>query len=264
MNYFPRFLFVILLGISIVFSQSLSAAHSQTPIPPSPQSALAIVKAAIDYWRDTASLIEAKMTVHRPSWERSSELRLWTKGTDLSLVRFTAPAKDAGNASLTVNDETWSFSPKINKVVKIPASMKSQSWMGSDFSYDDLSKEDSLVNNYTHRILRQETHDSKPVNVVEAIPLETAPVVWGKEILFVRDDHIMLRHEFYDQDMKLIKIILAKEIREIGGKLYATRTRVEKTEKPEDWTEVTTMSASFGLSIPDSMFTLSSLRNPRE
>ncbi|MCB0310569.1 MAG: outer membrane lipoprotein-sorting protein, partial [Bdellovibrionales bacterium] len=101
-----------------------------------------LVERAIEYWRDSSSYTAATMVIHRDDWERSLSLISWTSGRKKSLVRFTAPAKDAGSASLTLDNEMWSFAPKINRVIKIPSSMMHQSWMGSDFSYNDLSKTD--------------------------------------------------------------------------------------------------------------------------
>ena len=226
-------------------------------------SAADIVRGAVNYWRDQSSHTVAELIVHRPDWERSMNMEGWTSGSKQTLVRFTAPPKDAGSASLTVNDEMWSYSPKINKVVKIPPSMKSSSWMGSDFSYQDLSKTDHIIDDYDHRLLREETSDGKKVYVIESIPHDDAAVVWGKELLKIREDRIILEHEFYDQSQKLIKRLSAKEIKELGGKLYATVVRMEKMEPVGDWTEVKHTAASFGLTVPESVFTLSNLSSPR-
>jgi hypothetical protein len=125
------------------------------PVISSPHAdAKEILREAVDYWRDTASTSRARMTVHRTEWERSSTLQIWTKGRTRSLVRFVSPAKDAGNSSLTIDQEMWSFSPKVNRTIKIPPSMKHQNWMGSDFSYEDLSKGDSILDDYTHQLTR--------------------------------------------------------------------------------------------------------------
>ncbi|MCB0311640.1 MAG: outer membrane lipoprotein-sorting protein, partial [Bdellovibrionales bacterium] len=160
------------------------------------------------------------MTVHRPEWERRSELRSWTKDMTLSLVRFIAPAKDAGNATLTKDEEVWTFTPKTNRVIKIPASMKAQSWMGSDFSYQDLSRDDEIIDQYTHRLLSSENKDGHTIYTVESVPLDDAPVVWGKEILEIRDDYLILEHSFFDQDMKLVKKLTTRAIGPLGGKLF--------------------------------------------
>ena len=87
-----------------------------------------------------------------PDWERRLEMKGWTRGDNEALVRFIAPAKDAGNATLKLGDGAWVFNPKLNQVIKLPGSMMSQSWMGSDFSYNDLSKSEDIITDYTHRL----------------------------------------------------------------------------------------------------------------
>ena len=229
-----------------------------------PITADAIIKAAIDYWRDVSSYSVAEMTIHRPDWERTMTIRVWTKGQKLSLVRVIVPPKDAGEATLLVDNDMWSFSPKINRVIKIPSSMMNQSWMGSDFSNNDLAKADDLIDQYNHRLLRTERRDAHMVYVIESRPKEFAPVVWGKEIETVRDDYILLEHAFYDQAGELIKKLTTEDIRPMGGKIIAAKQRMQRADKPGEWTEVTTKQARFGIEISRSFFTLSNLRNPRE
>jgi len=223
----------------------------------------ALVAQAIEYWRDNSSYMTATMHVHRPDWERQMSLKAWTKGRDLSLVRFTAPAKDAGSASLTVRDDMWSYTPKVNRVIKIPPSMRGQSWMGSDFSYRDLSKSDEISDNYTHTLLQETEGDGKKVYIIESIPKEFAPVVWGKEVLRIREDFIILEHKFFDQDMKLVKQLQAREIQVMGGKVYPKRIRMEKVEEQDHWTEVIHDEVQFDVPVESRLFSLSYLRNPR-
>lgn len=228
------------------------------------EDAATVVKAAIDYWRDVSSYSVIDMTIHRPDWQRTMTIRVWTKGEKQSLVRVVAPAKDAGNATLLLNNEMWSFNPKINRVVKIPSSMMGQSWMGSDFTNNDLAKADDLIEQYTHRLLRMETHEGRKVYVIESTPKETAPVVWGKEVIKVRDDWIILEHAFYDQTNVLLKKLTTQELKPMGGKIVVARERMQRADKPDEWTEIVTKDANFGLDVPANMFTLSTLKNPRE
>jgi hypothetical protein len=182
---------------------------------------------------------------------------------DFSLVRFTAPAKDAGNATLSKEEDVWTFTPKTNRVIKIPSSMKSQSWMGSDFSYQDLSRDDQIVNQYTHRLLSVETSDNLKVYEIESVPLDDAPIVWGKEILKIRQDSIILEHSFFDQDMILVKRLSTRAIGPLGGKTFPLVMRMEKADAPEEWTEIEHSEARFNVPLSTTFFTLSNLRNPR-
>lgn len=222
-----------------------------------------LIKAAVDYWRDNSSYSVSKMTIHRLDWQRSMTLRVWTQGMKDSLVRVLKPAKDKGNATLTKNSKMWSFSPKINRVIKIPSSMMSQSWMGSDFSNNDVAKADILLEHYTHNLKSIETHEGKQVFVIEAVPFENAPVVWGKEVLKIRADYLILEHIFYDQDQIMIKKMITKEIKEMGGKLIASIQRMQKIDEPQKWTEIVVKEAKFNLYLSNHVFTLSNLRNPR-
>ena len=232
-------------------------------VPARAQDAADIVKSAIDYWRDTSSVAVSDMTIHRPDWERQMTIRVWTRGDEQSLVRVAAPPKDAGNATLLQGNDMWTYNPKINRVVKIPSSMMNQSWMGSDFTNNDLAKADDLVDQYTHRLLRTETQDGHKVYVIESTPKETAPVVWGREVIRIRDDWIVLEHAFYDQAGELVKKLTNTDIAPVGGKLIATRQRMQKTDQPQEWTEIRVREANFGVDVPANTFTLSNLRNPR-
>lgn len=221
------------------------------------------VRAAVDYWRDTSSFAVLSMTVHRPDWERTSLMRGWTRGEKDSLVRFVEPAKDAGNATLKLGDDMWIFTPKLNRVIKLPFSMMAQSWMGSDFSYNDLAKSDQILLHYQHRLIATESEGGHQIFVVESTPHEDAPVPWGKEVLKIRDDHLLLEETFYDQDLEPVKRLRALEIGTLGGKLYVTRLRMEKLEEEDHWTELQYREARFGTELPGALFTRSSLRNPR-
>jgi len=241
---------------------TVPSVHAQSPdIPP---NATALIKAAIEYWRDTSSVAVFDMNIHRPDWQRSMTMKVTTRGNKESLVRVIAPAKDAGNGTLLLDKDMWSFNPKINRVIKIPSSMMGQSWMGSDFSNNDLARADDLIEKYSHKLLGTEKHEGHTVYVIESTPHEDAPVVWGHEVVKVRDDYIVLEHAFYDQAKVLVKLLVTTEVRMMGGKMIATRERMKKMDKPGEWTDVVTRDAKFGLSLPTNTFTLTNLRNPRD
>ena len=158
----------------------------------------------------------------------------------------------------------WSYSPKVNRIIKVPSSMMGQSWMGSDFSNKDVSRADDIVEQYDHSIISIEDIDGQTVYEIEAIPKEDAAVVWGKEVLTVRDDKILLAEDFYDQDGILVKSMTALEIGEMGGRVIAIRQRMQKTDTPDEWTEMQVLDTEYDVELADSLFTLSNLRNPRD
>ena len=231
---------------------------------PAEVDAKALIEAAMEHWRGLTSYGEMTMTIHRPDWERSMSMRSWSQGDDNSLVRVTEPRKDAGNATLTSSERMWTYSPKINRVIKVPSSMMSQSWMGSDFSNNEVSKSTDILHEYDHRLLETYEEDGHTVYVIEGIPHEEAAVVWGKEIIHVRDDYVMIKEEFWDQDGILVKTLRAHEVEEMGGRTVATRMRMAKTDTPDEWTELRVNAIEFDIELSPNLFTLSNLRNPRE
>jgi len=142
--------------------------------------------------------------------------------------------------------------------------MMSQSWMGSDFSNKDVSKDTDIIDQYDHTLLEHYEQDGFQVYVIQCVPHEEAAVVWGKEVLTVRGDWVLLRQEFWDQEDVLVKTLEALEIAPMGGRTVATVIRMGKQENPQEWTELRTAAAEFDVELPANQFTLSNLRNPRE
>ena len=223
-----------------------------------------LIRAAMQHWRGVTSYSEMTMTIHREDWERSMSMRAWSEGTKLSLVRVTAPKKDAGNGTLMKDGSMWSYSPKVNRVIKIPSSMMSQGWMGSDFSNKDVSKSTDILDQYEHTLSSQLEEGGHTVYTIEAVPHEDAAVVWGKEVLRIRDDFVLLEEQFWDQDGQLVKVMEAREITEMGGRSVARVLRMGKVDSPGEWTEMTVSEIEFDIELPGGIFTLSSLRNPRQ
>jgi len=247
---------LVLLMIPVFFSMQLNAEELK--------DAKELVRAAMDHWRGINSYSEMTMTIHRPDWERSMSMRAWSEGDKISLVRVTAPKKDAGNGTLLKDNDMWSYSPKINRIIKIPSSMMSQGWMGSDFSNKDISKSTDILDQYDHSLTSQAQEDGHTVYTVDAIPHEDAATVWGKEVLKIRDDFVLLEEQFWDQDGELIKVMRAGDVTEMGGRSVARVLRMGKLETPDEWTEMTVSTIEFDLELPPGIFTLSNLRNPRQ
>jgi len=231
---------------------------------PVERDATQIVRDAVNHWRGLSSDSVMTMVIHRPDWERSMTMRAWTKGDERSLVRVLEPKKDRGNGTLTDDDNMWTFSPKVNRIIKVPSSMMGQSWMGSDFSNKDVARADDIIDQYEHTILNEEEIDGIAHYEIESVPHEDAAVVWGREVLTIREDHVVTTHRFFDQDGELVKTLTTLEIGEMGGRTAALRQRMGKVETPEAWTEIAVVSVSYDIELADNLFTLANLRNPRE
>ena len=98
----------------------------------------------------------------------TTDLGFFAAPADGAAAVDTQSARDAGNATLKLGDDMWVFTPRLNRVVKIPFSMMASSWMGSDFSYNDLAKSDQLVVDFDNRVTSTETSDGHVVYVIEA------------------------------------------------------------------------------------------------
>ncbi len=225
-----------------------------------PPTAAELVEKAIDQTRGQSSIAVLSMTVRRPSWERSSTLEAWTRGREDALIRFTAPARDAGNATLKQGEKMWTYTPKLNRTIRLPFSLMSQSWAGSDFSYNDLSRTDNLLHQYELTLTNSEERDGQMVYTIDAIPHDDAPVVWGKEQLVLRDDFVILEQTFFDQDLMPLKKMETLEVGELGGRVMGTRMRMFEVETPDSYTELVWDSAEFDVQLEDQLFTLFSLR----
>ena len=106
---------------------------------------------------EKSSIMVMSMTIIRPAWQRTVEFKNWSLGREYAMTLITAPAKDANQTFLKRGTEMWSWNPAISRLIKFPPSMMSQGWMGSDYTNDDILKESSVVNDYTHEIIGEET-----------------------------------------------------------------------------------------------------------
>jgi len=235
-----------------------------TPAVARDDSARDLIQRAMDHYRGQTSYSVMTMTINRPSWQRSMTMRGWTHGDKQTLVRVTQPSKDTGNGTLSVDGNMWTYTPKINRVIKVPSSMMSQNWMGSDFSNKDISKNTDVVDQYDHSLLEVLNHEGFQVYVIQSIPHEEAAVVWGREVFHIREDWVLLEQQFWDQDNELVKTLKAREVKQLSGRSVASILRMTQAGKLDEWTELHTLEVEFDIELPDNVFTLSNLRNPRQ
>ncbi|HCR53307.1 MAG TPA: outer membrane lipoprotein-sorting protein, partial [Cytophagales bacterium] len=203
------------------------------------QTAREIMQRVDDKVRGTSNRSEMKMTIVRPDWKREVTMKGWSLGTEYSLILITGPARDKGQAFLKRDNEMWNWQPSIDRVVKLPPSMMLQSWMGSDFTNDDLVKESSVVNDYTHSLDQDSVIEGKKVYKIVLTPKPDAPVVWGKVVCFIeKEDYNQLLVKYYDEDNYLVSTMILSDIREMGGRTLPTRMEMIPADNPKQKTVI--------------------------
>ncbi|MBN2350879.1 MAG: outer membrane lipoprotein-sorting protein [Bacteroidales bacterium] len=204
------------------------------------------------------------MKIVRPTWERTIVFKSWTKGTENSLALITAPAKEKGQAFLKRQNEMWNWNPTINRMIKLPPSMLSQGWMGSDFTNDDLLNESSIVKDYTHKIIGNELIEDRDCYKIELIPLEDAAVVWGKIIIWItKNDYLQIKTEYYDEDEFLIKTEIGHDIKNMDGRIIPCRFELIPADEEGNKTIVILDEIKFNQPINDAFFSQQNMKKVR-
>ena len=143
--------------------------------------------------------------------------------------------------------------PAIERTIKLPPSMMMQSWMGTDFTNDDLVRESSTLNDYNQKLIGDSVILERKCWKIQLDPLPDAPVVWGKIIAFVdQTDYIQLRAEMYDEDGFLINTMNSSDIRQMDGKKLAAKMEMIPEEKPGNKTVMKITSIEFDKPMEDS------------
>jgi outer membrane lipoprotein-sorting protein len=223
-----------------------------------------IVKQADEKFRGSSSEGTMSMTIKRPSWSRTITMKSWSLGTEYSLIYITQPAKEKGQVFLKRNSEMWNWVPSIERMIKIPPSMMMQSWMGSDFTNDDLVKESSLVKDYEHQLLGKEQLEGYNCYKIELIPHEDAAVVWGKIIMWIADkDYLWLKGEYYDEDDELVNTEILSDIKKMDDRLMPTRLEMVPANKPGQKTTMIFENIKFNVDLNESFFSIQNMKRVR-
>jgi outer membrane lipoprotein-sorting protein len=204
-----------------------------------------------------------KMTIVRPGWTREVTMKSWSLGTDFYMIYITSPAKDAGQVFLKRYNDMWNWMPSINRMIKIPPSMMGQSWMGSDFTNDDLVKMNSMVDDYQHQITGSEVIGGYDCYIIEFIPKPEAAVVWGKILVWIsKNEYYELQAEYYDEDNVLANSMKASDIRQMGDRMLPSRMVMipRDTEKIGHETRLEMMDTQFNIRIEEDFFSQQNMK----
>jgi len=197
----------------------------------------------------------------RPTWSREMKIKAWIKGNDYSMLLVNAPVRDKGIVFLKRKKEVWNWIPSIEKTIKLPPSMMSQSWMGTDFTNDDLVKESSLVIDYTHAFSQDTVIDGRTCYTIIMVPKPEAAVVWGRLVVCIDKERMVQLHaRFYDEGNELINTMNAYDIKTMDGRLIPTRFEMTPSNKKNQKTVMIYESVNFNRPMDDSFFSTDKMR----
>ncbi|MGD9488712.1 MAG: outer membrane lipoprotein-sorting protein [Calditrichaceae bacterium] len=243
---------LLILAPVLIFSQD------------SGESAKEIVRKANDLLRANSSIAQVTMEIVKPDWSRKYSMKIWSLEPEYGLVLITSPAKDKGLVTLKREQEVWNWIPAVQRMIKIPPSMMLQSWMGSDFTNDDLVRQSSVVDDYEHRILEEEKLNEYTCYKLELIPKPEAGVVWGKILLWVsKDSYLELKSEYYDEDGILIKYMTGSNVRKMGDRIIPSRWEMIPVDKPGQKTVFEYEDMKFNVKIDRAFFSEQNMKRVR-
>jgi len=218
----------------------------------------AVVKYFEDLYRSDSSISEARLIATRPRRERTLQMKIWTLGEEKALVLIQAPPREKGTATLKVDRNLWNYLPRIKRTIRIPPSMMLASWMGSDFTNDDLVRESSYSKDYTYRLVGPSADPNGWLVRFDAKPDIVG--LWNRfELVLSRDGTIPLKAQYYDRKDRLARTLLWSDVRVFDGKRIPAHMTLIPEDKEGHKTEMIYLDIDFDVKMPESTFSLSNL-----
>jgi outer membrane lipoprotein-sorting protein len=219
-----------------------------------------LLESTDDVTRGRTSDATVEMHVKTATYDRTMKMRIWSSGKDKTLIRILEPAKDAGVATLKVDQNIWNYLPKVDRTMKVPAGMMSGNWMGSHFTNDDLVKESRLSEDFTATMTSRPSENKEGVYVITLVPKPDAPVVWGSIVAKIRSDKQPVSIEYRDEDGAVARTMSFSDYRTMDGHLVPAKMTMVPADKPTEYTAFSYDSIDFDAAIPESTFTLQALK----
>jgi outer membrane lipoprotein-sorting protein len=239
------------LGSNILMAQAISASD--------------IVRKAHEKFNgEKSSYSVMSMTIIRPAWQRTIEFKSWTLGRDFSLTLIIAPAKEAGQTFLKRGSEMWSWNPSISRLIKLPPSMMSQGWMGSDYTNDDILKESSAVSDYIHEIVGEESMGGRLCYKIKMTARENASIVWGKQLRWIdKKDLLVVKAELFDEDGSLVRTETGSDFKSLDGRIIPSKIELVPADEPENKTLLVIREIKFNIAVEENYFSQQNMKRVR-
>ena len=219
------------------------------------EDAASVLDTIVNNLRGESQVATLNMQVIRPGEEDVYTMRIYSEGEEQGLTRVIAPPRDAGQAFLNDGDNVFIYNPRLRRVLRLPPSGQSDSFLGSDISYNDLAGDD-LQENYQVSIL-EETDESV---TLELIPNPNAPTPYGKvELTAEKPSYAPTNITYFDQRGNAVKENILSDYAEVDGLYIPQRFEVTDLLEEGHRTVVTWQDAEFGVDIPEACFTQNAL-----
>ena len=256
MSSMQRFALLALFAFAFAFAFAPADARAQPASTPSVEE---VMRHLDRLYRADSSRARVTMEIDTRRWSRTLTLDTWSKGEDYALAVIRSPAREAGTATLRNPQGLWNYAPRADRLMRIPAGMMSDSWMGSHFTNDDVMRDSSWEEDYDTE-LRWARERGERVLRAASTPKPGTPVVWTRVVTYMRaQDWVPLRTEYYDGDT-LTRTMRFSNIETIDDRPVPTRMELIPHEQPGERTVMTYENLEFDVRISDSLFTHRGLR----
>jgi outer membrane lipoprotein-sorting protein len=218
-----------------------------------------VVKHLDELYRYDSSHAVMTMTVVRERGTRELTLESWSRGEDDALIVIRAPSREAGTATLRTREGLWNYAPRADRLIRIPAGLLSEAWMGSHFTNDDLIRDTSYDEDYTSEV-SWTTRDGVRYLQVTMTPKPGAPVVYTRVVFLLTADHwVPFVAEYFDEG-RLMRTMRFEDVRAVQGKRLPMRLILQPEHRPAERTEMRYDRLEFDVTLDPDLFTQRGLR----
>ncbi len=244
------------LALSSIMVVARSAELSDSAI------AVEIVQKYDKLYKSESSESKIQMDIVTPHYERTLTARVWTKGMERMLVRILEPAKERGVGTLKIENDMWNYLPKTNKVIKIPPSMMMSSWMGSDFTNDDLVREYTLGSDYIVELIHPDTA-ADSLYYLSAEPKPGRPIIWDKLVFAVRKgDYLPVWRKMYNESGEVVRVFHFRDYKTFDDRTVPSVIELVPRDEDGSRTVLRYLSLDYEVTLKEDIFTLRNLRSP--
>ncbi|HYV50000.1 MAG TPA: outer membrane lipoprotein-sorting protein [Myxococcaceae bacterium] len=254
------------MSIPLLLTLASLSAGPPGNVPPCPTAEDApdvagLVKRTEQLLEGKSSTATISMQIKTPSWSRKLKLRIQSTGKQYALIKILEGGpREVGMMTLKRDNQLWNYLPQAGRVMKLPSGMMGDSWLGSDFTNDDLVKGSSLTDDFASKVNGTVEQDGRKAWQITLTPKPNAVVVWGKiEMLVDRQTCVPLLERFYDEEGKPARKLTFSDIKKVGWRDFPSRLTVQPAEAGRETTLVYEQ-ITFDEDIPEDTYGLHHLQ----